>query len=143
MPYMLPPYQLAVTLQPMLERVGACQPQAGFESREPKRSIRLLTRRLPASHDGVNQSRVSFVATFFVVRQPRSTDASKERVEWLMLANDIRDRHKRRFKATTDSKHALPVAPNLLNRNFTPTAPNQVWTACQRPAYWGQFRIGV
>lgn len=41
----------------------------------------------------------------------------------------IRARHKRRFKATTDSKHALPVAPNLLDRDFTPAAPNQVWTA--------------
>lgn len=34
---------------------------------------------------------------------------------------------KRRYKVTTDSKHNLPVAPNLLNRNFTPEAPNRVW----------------
>ena len=38
-------------------------------------------------------------------------------------------RHKRRYKVTTDSKHGLPVAENLLARNFTPTAPNQVWTS--------------
>jgi putative transposase len=54
--------------------------------------------------------------------------ASKERVERLMLENDIPAKHKRRFKATTDSKHNLPIAPNLLERNFTPDAPNQVWT---------------
>ena len=30
---------------------------------------------------------------------------------------------------TTDSKHGLPVAGNLLDRNFTPAAPNQVWTS--------------
>jgi transposase InsO family protein len=30
---------------------------------------------------------------------------------------------------TTDSKHNLPVAPNLLDRNFNPEAPNQVWTS--------------
>jgi putative transposase len=59
----------------------------------------------------------------------RGFPASKERVERLMRENGIRARHKRRFKATTDSKHALPVAPNLLDRNFTPEAPNQVWTA--------------
>jgi len=59
----------------------------------------------------------------------RGFPASKERVERLMRENDIRARHKRRFKATTDSKHALPVAPNLLDRNFTPAAPNHVWTA--------------
>ncbi len=59
----------------------------------------------------------------------RGFPASKERVERLMKENGIRARHKRRFKATTDSKHSLPVAPNLLDRNFTPSAPNQVWTA--------------
>lgn len=46
-----------------------------------------------------------------------------------MRENGIRARHKRRYKVTTDSKHGLPVADNLLDRNFTPTAPNQVWTS--------------
>ena len=50
------------------------------------------------------------------------------RVERLMRENGIRARHKRRFKATTDSKHSMPIAPNLLARNFTPDAPNRVWT---------------
>lgn len=59
----------------------------------------------------------------------RGIPASKERVERLMRENGIRARHKRRFKATTDSKHSLPVAPNLVERNFTPAAPNEVWTA--------------
>lgn len=55
--------------------------------------------------------------------------ASKERVERLMQENGIRAKHKRRFKVTTDSKYNLPIAPNLLERNFTPDAPNQVWTS--------------
>ena len=59
----------------------------------------------------------------------RGFPAGKERVERLMRENGIRARHKRRFKATTDSKHALPVAPNLLDRDFTPAAPNQAWSA--------------
>jgi len=59
----------------------------------------------------------------------RGFSASKERVEWLMRENGIHARHRRRYKVTTDSKHGLPVAPNLLDRNFTPTAPNQVWTS--------------
>jgi putative transposase len=33
----------------------------------------------------------------------------------------------RKFKATTNSKHALPVAENLLQQNFTAVTPNQVW----------------
>lgn len=66
-----------------------------------------------------------------MTRELRRRDfaASQTRVERLMRENDIRARHKRRFKATTDSKHHLPVAPNLLERNFTPKAPNQAWTA--------------
>jgi putative transposase len=59
----------------------------------------------------------------------RGLSASKARVERLMRENGIRARHKRRFKATTDSKHSLPVAENLLGRRFQPAAPNQTWTA--------------
>lgn len=59
----------------------------------------------------------------------RGIPVSQARVEKLMRDNDIRGRHKRRFKATTDSKHNLPVAPNLLNRNFATERPDQVWTA--------------
>lgn len=36
-------------------------------------------------------------------------------------------RQKRKFKATTDSKHSLPVAPNLLDRKFAVAAPNKTW----------------
>jgi transposase InsO family protein len=59
----------------------------------------------------------------------RGFPASKERVERLMRENGIRARHKRRHRVTTDSKHSLPVAHNLLDRNLTPSAPNQVWTS--------------
>lgn len=59
----------------------------------------------------------------------RGLPVSKARVERLMRENGIRARHKRRYKATTDSKHSLPVAENLLERHFEPEAPNRVWTA--------------
>lgn len=59
----------------------------------------------------------------------RGYTASKERVERLMREHGIRARHKRRYRVTTDSKHGLPIAPNLLDRKFEPAAPNQVWTA--------------
>jgi putative transposase len=55
----------------------------------------------------------------------RGFPASKERVERLMREHGIRARH----KATTDSTHHLPVAPNRLDRNFTPSVPNQIWTS--------------
>lgn len=59
----------------------------------------------------------------------RGFSAGKERVERLMREHGIHARHKRRYKVTTDSKHGLPVAENLLKRDFTPAAPNQVWTS--------------
>ncbi len=39
----------------------------------------------------------------------------------------IRCKQKKKFKATTDSNHKLPVADNLLEQKFKTTAPNQVW----------------
>ena len=46
-----------------------------------------------------------------------------------MKENGIRAERKRRFRVTTDSKHKLPVAPNLLDRNFSPAQPNQTWAS--------------
>ena len=51
----------------------------------------------------------------------------KLRVQQLMQQHGIRARGKRRFRITTDSRHSLPIAPNLLNRNFAVAAPNRVW----------------
>ncbi len=58
----------------------------------------------------------------------RGVRVGKERVHKRMAQHGIRARHKRKYIATTNSNHGLPVAPNLLERNFTATAPNQVWT---------------
>ena len=58
----------------------------------------------------------------------RGFPASKGRVRRLMQAHGIRARHKRRYKATTNSKHKLPVAENVLAREFTTESPDQVWT---------------
>ena len=49
------------------------------------------------------------------------------RVARLMRQEGLAGRRRRRYRGTTDSQHSLPVAPNLLCRNFTATAPNQVW----------------
>jgi len=41
----------------------------------------------------------------------------------------IRCKQKKKFRATTDSKHTLPVAENLLNQQFEVTRPNDVWVS--------------
>jgi len=52
----------------------------------------------------------------------------KLRVQRLMQQHGIQARGKRRFRVTTtDSRHDLPIAPNLLNRTFTVAAPNRAW----------------
>ena len=44
-----------------------------------------------------------------------------------MQLHDIRAKCKRRFKVTTDSRHGLPISPNLLDREFTVAEPDRVW----------------
>lgn len=62
-------------------------------------------------------------------RRARGFSVSKARAERLMRDNGIYARHKRCYKAVTDLTHELPVAENLLARNFTSAAPNQLWTS--------------
>ena len=59
--------------------------------------------------------------------QGEGEQASKNRVARRMKVLGIQAKGKKKFKATTDSKHNLPVAPNLLNRDFTATKPNEKW----------------
>lgn len=52
---------------------------------------------------------------------------SKSTIERLMRENGIRSKMRRKFKATTDSNHALPVVPNRVMRDFTAKGPNRLW----------------
>jgi putative transposase len=61
--------------------------------------------------------------------QAEGSPAGRNRVARLMRRHGIRARCRRRFRTTTDSNHALPLAPNLLARQFTAAAPDQVWLA--------------
>lgn len=53
--------------------------------------------------------------------------AGGDRIIRLRRELNIRCIQKKKFKATTNSEHSLPVAENLLDQNFTPSVPNQVW----------------
>lgn len=54
-------------------------------------------------------------------------DIGRDRTRRLMKVLNLKVKQKRKYKVTTDSKHSLPVAENVLNREFSPQAPNQVW----------------
>ena len=49
------------------------------------------------------------------------------RIKRLRRELGIRCGQKRKFQATTNSNHSLPVAKNLLYQNFAVAAPNQIW----------------
>jgi putative transposase len=51
----------------------------------------------------------------------------KNRVARIMRVAGIRSRSRKKFKATTNSRHSLPVGPNLLNQNFNVEAGDSAW----------------
>jgi len=53
----------------------------------------------------------------------------RKRVARLMRQEGLEGQRKRRFRVTTDSRHSLPIAANLLNRDFTVSLPNKVWVS--------------
>jgi transposase InsO family protein len=58
----------------------------------------------------------------------KNVKCSKNRVARLMNKNHIKSVHSKRFKPqTTDSKHQYQVPENILDQDFTATAPNQKW----------------
>ncbi|GHP00851.1 transposase [Reticulibacter mediterranei] len=59
--------------------------------------------------------------------QGQGIRCSKQRVARLMRQAGLRAVHKQRRVCTTDSHHNDPVAPNLLQRDFTAPAPNRKW----------------
>ncbi len=57
----------------------------------------------------------------------RGQRVSRKRVVRLMRAQGLAARRRRRYVATTDSRHRQPVAPNVLARDFSPRQPNSTW----------------
>lgn len=63
----------------------------------------------------------------FVELRRSGERCGRNKVARLMRQARIRAEYKKKFRVTTDSRHHLPVALNLLNRDFTATALNQKW----------------
>ena len=58
----------------------------------------------------------------------RGIRVGKERVRRLMQQHGLKAKTKRKFVVTTDSRHHLPVAPDLVQRSFNPAEPNRLWS---------------
>ncbi len=64
------------------------------------------------------------------VSEVQGLPVNHKRVGRVMREHGLQSHKRRRFRVvTTDSKHAHPVAPNVLGRDFEATAPNQKWLA--------------
>lgn len=61
--------------------------------------------------------------------QSKGIECGENRVARLMRVNGIVAKTEKKFKATTNSKHNLPVAPNLLDQTFATDKPNKVWVS--------------
>ena len=59
----------------------------------------------------------------------RGRRVGKNRVAKRMRKAGLRSKIRRQYRVTTNSKHNFPVAPNLLERNFTAQAPDKVWVS--------------
>jgi len=74
------------------------------------------------------------------LKQAKQIRISRKRVIRLMQGLGLRGKVRRSWVKTTDSRHNLPVAPNLLDRNFEASAPNQRWvgdiTYLRSPEGW-------
>jgi putative transposase len=61
--------------------------------------------------------------------EAHGSTCGRTRAGTLMKLAGVAAKQKKKFKATTDSKHNLPVAPNLLNRQFAVQGPDSVYVS--------------
>ena len=61
--------------------------------------------------------------------EAHGASCGRDKAKTLMKLADVSAKQKRKFKVTTDSKHNLPVAPNLLNREFKVEEPDRVYVS--------------
>lgn len=87
----------------------------------------LLRKRIVAIYNEHNGMIGSPMLTSELREEVLFQNVSQARVARHMRVLGLRCRYAKKFVPTTDSAHAEPVAPNLLNRNFTATAPNMAW----------------
>ena len=63
------------------------------------------------------------------VLNKQAIGAGRHQVAQSLRRQGLRAKGARKYKATTNSKHALPVAPNLLQQDFSADQPNQKWVS--------------
>lgn len=94
---------------------------------EGSRSNRVLLMEIKAAHKR-SKKRYGSPRIYHDLKA-QGIKCGENRVARLMRAHGIRAKQARKFKATTDSKHELPVAENHLDRQFDVDQPNAAWVS--------------
>ena len=89
------------------------------------REDRQLKRKILAAHAAA-KSRYGTPRIEYALRR-QGVATSRKRVARLRRELRLKAKSTRRFRATTNSKHSYPVAPNLLQRRFEATRPDEIW----------------
>ena len=96
--------------------------QRGGGRAQPDPALILQVQRLHRASRGTYGSRRMCQAL-----QQAGYSMGRSRTRTLMRQANLKPRRAWRCPQTTDSRHASPIAPNVLNRQFTVAAPNRVW----------------
>jgi len=107
-----------------VSRAGFYSWQKRLPSRREQENER-LRRRIREIH---SQSRRTYgVPRIFKVLRRGGDRVGLHRIERLCREDGVKACYNRKYRVTTQSSHTLPVAENVLNREFRPTAPNRAW----------------
>ena len=101
-----------------------------WDGRSPSRQA-LAKIRLKAEVKAVFEANGAIYGSVKVTEEleKRGFTCHRTRVANLMREQGLRSKVKRKYRVTTDSRHSYPVAPNILNREFTTSSPNRVWVS--------------
>jgi len=100
-------------------------------SRRPEsnrsRENRFLEQKIRKIHEDSN--RIYGSPKIYEELKAQGESCGKNRVAKIMHNAGIRSKTKRKYKATTNSRHNFPIAPNLLDQNFNVNIPNKIWVS--------------
>ena len=98
--------------------------KSGDDNRPDETALKRRTKEI------FDQSRASYGSRRMVKQlQAEGRQIGRYKVRRIMRQLGLKAKTPKRFKLTTDSKHSLPVASNILDRKFDVQVPNTVWTA--------------
>ena len=99
-----------------------------WQRSEPSARQQEYDKLIPIVEQAHKDSKGTYGARRMAIEIDKSgTPCGRTKAATIMALADVTAKQKKKFKATTDSNHDLPVAPNLLDRKFTVNQPDRVY----------------